>query len=216
MRASAPPSTPQGRDHRCPSTRLTAPPHASVRVRRRRWPRDAARGPRAARHRRRPSARQLHDQPLRRRSRRARPDPARRRHRPGRDPDVPGAPADSTPTATASVSDEETEAGRGGRVRRRSRRSLDLRVDGQRGTLEPGRGRADLPAGRRRAVDDAPRCAGSRAPRRARSTPARDRASPTVVRRAARLARDRRRRLGRDARLRMTPRAPATERRPTA
>ena len=40
----------------------------------------------------RPSARQLHDQPLRGAADRTRPRHPRRRHRPGRDPGVPGAP----------------------------------------------------------------------------------------------------------------------------
>ena len=50
------------------------------------------RGRPGAGHRPGPSTRQLHDQPLRGRAHRARPDPARRRHRSGRDPDLPGAP----------------------------------------------------------------------------------------------------------------------------
>ena len=53
---------------------------------------------RAARRRRRarPPARQLHDQPLRGHPRRAGSGPARRRHRRGRDPDVPGDARAST------------------------------------------------------------------------------------------------------------------------
>ena len=122
--------------------------------------------------RRRPSARQLHDQPLRRDPGRARPRPPRHRHRPGRDPDVPGAPR---------LRHRRRRRGLRRRDRRRSRdrvRRADAgpgadgrRTAARRSTLD--RRRADVPAGRRRALDDADRLRVPRRRSRRRSLPRR-------------------------------------------
>ena len=155
--------------------RMTAPRRSA---RRRRCPRPAG-------GRRGPPARQLHDQPLRRPARRAGPGAARRRRRPGGDPDLPG-----------------THRPRHGRRRRRcpTRRStagrriecesllpqLDLTVDGDGGAADPDRGRAVVPAGRRWPADDAAGVRPRGAARRPRSGRRRRRSpSPTGRSRSA-------------------------------
>ena len=138
---------------------------------------------RAGRRGRRPGApaRQLHDQPLRGDPRRAVAGAARRRHRRGRDPDVPGEPGLRPRRRRGAVGGRD---GGGARV--------DLRVGGpgpepdrrrDRRAAGPDRGRARVPAGQRRPVDDAQRLHATRLRSRHRSSPARRSRSRTASRR---------------------------------
>ena len=139
---------------------------------------------------------QLHDQPLRGDPRGAVAGGARRRHRRGRDPDLPGEPGLRPRRRRDPVAGRD---GGGARV--------DVRVGGpgpepdrrrDRRAAGPDRGRPHVPAGQRRAVDDAQRVhvRGSARFADRRGLDGRVRGRLRGV--ADRLARDDRGRIGRD------------------